>query len=124
MIPDKTKAAGWHHAASKNILKIDIISKPSTGQTENNALHPNVLAYYKAELKLLSVSSSNVWAMALCPFHDDKIPSLSVNVKHGGFKCFSCGCAGGDILHFHAKKYELTLENARQYLMSWKDGVK
>jgi len=29
-----------------------------------------------------------------CPFHDDKNPSLSVNIKAGMFNCFSCGEKG------------------------------
>jgi DNA primase len=36
---------------------------------------------------------------ALCPFHDDKNPSLKVNNAKGFFKCFSCG-AGGDAFTF------------------------
>lgn len=29
-----------------------------------------------------------------CPFHKDNTPSLFINVKHGIFKCFSCGRKG------------------------------
>ena len=29
-----------------------------------------------------------------CPFHDDKNPSLSVNVKSGLFNCFACPATG------------------------------
>lgn len=37
--------------------------------------------------------------LALCPFHDDKNPSLSVSASKQLYKCFSCG-AGGDAIGF------------------------
>jgi DNA primase len=30
----------------------------------------------------------------LCPFHDDKNPSLSINPDKNLFQCFGCGAAG------------------------------
>ncbi len=38
----------------------------------------------------------------LCPFHNDKHPSMSVSPSRGIYKCFSCG-AGGDALNFLVK---------------------
>ena len=37
--------------------------------------------------------------VALCPFHDDKNPSLQISPEKGIFKCFSCG-TGGNAIHF------------------------
>ena len=31
---------------------------------------------------------------SLCPFHDDRKPSFSVDLKTGKFVCFACGKAG------------------------------
>ena len=45
--------------------------------------------------------NGNGWQMALCPLHGDKDPSLSINLKHGGFECFGCG-AKGDLIRFHS----------------------
>lgn len=32
--------------------------------------------------------------VSLCPFHDDRKPSFSVDLKTGKFVCFACGKAG------------------------------
>lgn len=49
---------------------------------------------------VLKKSGANYWG--ICPFHNDKKPSMSVSPSKGIFKCFSCG-AGGDALHFLVK---------------------
>jgi DNA primase len=41
---------------------------------------------------------------ALCPFHDDRNPSLDLNPQRQSFKCWACG-AGGDCIEF-VKLYE------------------
>ena len=46
---------------------------------------------------VLKKSGANYWGV--CPFHDDKHPSMSVSPSKGIYKCFSCG-AGGDALNF------------------------
>ncbi len=43
----------------------------------------------------------------LCPFHDDRRPSLSVNLDRKLFHCFACQ-AKGDILDFVAKIEEVS----------------
>jgi DNA primase len=37
--------------------------------------------------------------MGLCPFHNEKTPSFTVQVVHQFYKCFSCG-VGGDVIDF------------------------
>jgi len=46
---------------------------------------------------VLKKNGANYWG--ICPFHDDKHPSMSVSPSKGIYKCFSCG-AGGDALNF------------------------
>ena len=49
---------------------------------------------------VLKKSGANYWG--LCPFHNDKKPSMSVSPSKGIFKCFSCG-ESGDALSFLIK---------------------
>ncbi len=37
--------------------------------------------------------------MGKCPFHDDRLPSLSVSDTHSAWKCFA-GCGQGDVISF------------------------
>ncbi len=39
-------------------------------------------------------SQRGQWAKALCPFHDDRNPSLSLNCESGAWKCHSCQRTG------------------------------
>ena len=44
----------------------------------------------------------NEWK-ALCPFHEDKIPSLSINEEKGVYYCHACG-EKGKIANFNAQE--------------------
>lgn len=52
--------------------------------------------------------------LCLCPFHQDRNPSMKLYDK--GFYCFSCG-AGGDLINFVARLYDLRNEEAAKKLM-------
>jgi putative DNA primase/helicase len=47
---------------------------------------------------------------ALCPFHDEKTPSFSIDTEKQTFNCFGCK-AGGDALTFIAKMEKLDLSS-------------
>jgi hypothetical protein len=64
-------------------------------------LLPDPQDYYTRYLDALRINGD--WARACCPFHEDRNPSLSVNLSHGGFICFGCGAKGGDVLAFHMR---------------------
>jgi len=54
---------------------------------------------------------------ALCPFHDEKTPSFSVNTGLGYFHCFGCG-ESGDVFDFVRKMEQLTFPEAVEALAS------
>ncbi|MDR1182188.1 MAG: DNA primase [Bacteroidales bacterium] len=53
--------------------------------------------------------------IGLCPFHDEKTPSFSVNPAKGIFKCFGCG-VGGDSVGFVMKHENYSYVEALRYL--------
>ena len=55
----------------------------------------------------------NRYGMALCPFHNDRHPSLYVADDH--YYCFACG-EHGDVIDFAAKLFALPLYEAAQKL--------
>ena len=55
----------------------------------------------------------NHYGMALCPFHNDRHPSLYVADDH--YHCFGCG-EHGDVIDFAAKLFGLPLYEAAQRL--------
>ncbi|WP_294033806.1 CHC2 zinc finger domain-containing protein [uncultured Moraxella sp.] len=52
----------------------------------------------------LTLKGGGVWRSALCPFHGDKHPSLSINTDHGGYICHVCG-ASGDMVGFYMARF-------------------
>jgi DNA primase catalytic core len=60
--------------------------------------------------------------VGLCPFHDDKKPSLRVTPAKGLFHCMSCGAAG-NVIQFVAKKENITVKEAALRLMANLPGV-
>ncbi len=51
----------------------------------------------------------------LCPFHDDKNPSMQVSPIKQIYKCFSCG-AGGDAFSFVMNYHKMTFPEAIKHL--------
>ncbi len=49
--------------------------------------------------------------VGICPFHEDKKPSMSVSPSKKVFKCFSCG-ASGDVVTFISKFKNISINSA------------
>jgi len=57
----------------------------------------------------------------LCPFHNEKTPSFSVNPVHQYYKCFGCG-VGGDALKFVMEMERLSFYEALK-LLAERNGI-
>ncbi len=53
--------------------------------------------------------------VGLCPFHDERTPSFSVNAEHGLYHCFGCG-ASGDAISFVRETEGLEFAEAVEHL--------
>ncbi len=53
--------------------------------------------------------------IGLCPFHNEKTPSFSVNSEKGFFHCFGCG-VGGDVITFVRQMEDLDYVDAIKFL--------
>lgn len=62
--------------------------------------------------------SSGGQISVLCPFHDDRQPSLSVDFERKLFHCFSCE-AKGDLLTFVAKMEQVSITEAARTVAGW-----
>src|SRR5215208_7581457 len=51
----------------------------------------------------------------LCPFHDERTPSFSVNPEDKLYYCFGCG-AGGDVISFVRETEQLDFAQAVEFL--------
>ncbi len=78
---------------------------------------PEALGYYTRELGALK--GCGPWRQALCCFHEERTPSLSVNVESGHFRCFACD-AKGDLLAFHMRRHGLDFKSACKALGAWR----
>ncbi len=81
------------------------------------------IAEIKSRLSILAVADKlgiavNKYRKALCPFHDDKRPSLQFSEDKQICTCFSSGCSAGtmDAISLVEKKLNVTTHEAIQWL--------
>lgn len=83
----------------------------------------------------VTLRKSGVNYKALCPFHTDHSPSMSVSPKRNIYKCFVCGAGGNpvdflmnhpdtrltypDALRYLAKKYNIWIDDTPQQDARW-----
>lgn len=80
-------------------------------------LLPSPGQYYREQG--LKLTGGGEWKSAVCPFHEDKKPSLRLRIDSGGFRCMACGIHGGDVLSFHMQRYGLRFIEAARSLGAW-----
>ena len=77
------------------------MSKPSFEEILNIKRKVDIVDIIGDYLPLVK-KGKNYWAV--CPFHDDHSPSMSISSDRQMYKCFTCG-EGGDVFHF-VQNYE------------------
>ena len=78
---------------------------------------PQPADFYAGEgIKLLG---GGAWRSALCPFHEDKNPSMRVFFNTGAFRCMVCGAKGGEVLAFYMLRHGLRFIDAAKALGAW-----
>lgn len=63
----------------------------------------------------VNLKKAGVNYKGLCPFHDDKSPSLTVSPAKGLYKCFSCGNGGG-VVKFVMEHEQMNYTEALKWL--------
>jgi len=72
-----------------------------------------LLRHFEIELEREHFNRAGDELMALCPFHEEKKPSFSLNVEKGVFYCFGCGEIG-NIYQLIEHITELSYEDIRK----------
>jgi DNA primase len=88
------------------------------------AFPPQFLDELRARASLVGVVARRVKLtkkgrefQGLCPFHNEKSPSFTVNEEKGFFHCFGCG-AHGDAIGFEMRAHHLSFTEAVERLAS------
>jgi hypothetical protein len=58
--------------------------------------------YYESRIDRLPRNDHKGEISTHCPFHNDRMPSFSVNIENGRWKCHA-GCGGGHLMEFEKK---------------------
>lgn len=86
-----------------------LISDDMANQIKENSDIVDIIGEY-VDLKKAGSSYKG-----LCPFHNEKTPSFTVDKKKQLFHCFGCG-AGGDVVSFIMQKEGLSYPESLKYL--------
>ena len=95
------------------------------------AFPPGFLDELRARLSLADVVGRKVQLKrrsgseyaGLCPFHNEKTPSFTVNDKKGFYHCFGCG-VHGDVIGFAMQTENLTFPEAVEQLNAYFAGTR
>lgn len=88
---------------------MSLISDDMINQIKENSDIVDIIGEY-VDLKKAGSSYKG-----LCPFHNEKTPSFTVDKKKQLFHCFGCG-AGGDVVSFIMQKEGLSYPESLKYL--------
>jgi hypothetical protein len=80
----------------------------------NGNIVAEIAQYYRKAVRQLGSPNPSGWALGICPLHSDHQPSISVNLRHGGYKCHACGASGNSVRSFMKRlqaKHRLNMQN-------------
>ena len=92
-------------------------AKPKYAGKFSRQAMPGAISYYESQNIILK--GNGAWRDAVCPFHQDRKPSLRINVEKGAYRCMVCGARGGDVLAFHMHKHGINFVEACKQLGAW-----
>jgi hypothetical protein len=105
--------------ASKPFLNVDSTKYAAAYKARfRKELLPSPKTYYPTSVEKFTLSNSDQ-AISICPFHDDRRPSFSMDLKTGAFNCFACGRCGGDIIDFYMLIHGVGFVTACRNLEVW-----
>jgi len=90
-VAKELEAEGWDVIWSSEVEAIAVKTKEQ-GKKPSNQKTTNIL-WLLASLGIELHKAGSEY-MGLCPFHDDRNPSLAVNAEKGVWHCFGCGKSG------------------------------
>lgn len=100
----------------KEIVKLkremDIYQKPIAVDYDKKITDQDIERAKSVDCESL-IESNKRWAV--CPFHDDKKPSLYLYPAERGYYCFSCS-ASGDAIDLVRKLYNYSFQDAVKHL--------
>ena len=111
--PPKNEAAGSGRGAAAGLQTKRNNIKSTTCERRRNRWRdrmPDPAEYYRQALDGLRESTDG-WFTARCPFHEDRVRSLSVHLGHGGWKCHA-GCGSGDMISFETRLRDCDFKSA------------
>jgi hypothetical protein len=84
---------------------------PATVEAGNLPLWEKVKRGITVEELVSQYVDLNAKRIGKCPFHEDDVPSLSVNSKDNYWNCFA-GCGGGSVIDFWMKLNDMDFKEA------------
>ncbi|MBI5428300.1 MAG: hypothetical protein HZA02_08505 [Nitrospinae bacterium] len=97
----QTRTPGGNRARGRTKYYEKHSTAKSPRYQRQNAI-PTPEAFYRRQFP--GLRARNGWALVRCCFHNDRNPSLSINLSGGHFKCHACGAKGGGIVDFRIKQ--------------------
>jgi len=96
------KLLGVWNGDKQNHIEMDLYEEAKQEEKIEVSIDPSAIEL-KDKLKITDIAKKYGLKirgkMAICPWHDDKSPSLSLSDEKGVFNCFGCN-ASGDLITF------------------------